>query len=190
MQIGRILGRWLPLAVAITGMSGLVYLVAQQSLRIGANDPQIQMAEDAAQTLTAGGAVEAILPAGKIDLASSIAPFMIVFDESGKVLASSALLNGQTPTLPLGVLDYVRQHGEDRVSWQPAAGVRIAAVVVAYQGAAGGFVLAGRSLREVEARISQLTLIVAAAWVVTLVAALAVVALSEFFMREVRSLHG
>jgi hypothetical protein len=40
--------RWLPLAVAITILAGLVYATVQQSLRQGANDPQIQLAEDTA----------------------------------------------------------------------------------------------------------------------------------------------
>lgn len=36
------------MALAITVASGLVYGVVQQDLRLTANDPQIQMAEDAA----------------------------------------------------------------------------------------------------------------------------------------------
>ena len=42
---------WLPLAVAIIIMSGLVYVVAQQNYRLTANDPQIQIAQDIAAAL-------------------------------------------------------------------------------------------------------------------------------------------
>ena len=41
------------------------------------------------------------------------------------------------------------RRGEDRLTWQPEPGVRSATVVVHYQGAQAGFVMAGRSLREV-----------------------------------------
>jgi len=76
------------------------------------------------------------------------------------------------------VLGAARARGEDRVTWQPASAVRSAAVVVRYGGAQPGFVLAGRSQREVEARVDQLTLMIGAAWVITLGATLAAVAVS------------
>jgi hypothetical protein len=148
----KILKKWLPLAIATAGLCGLAYLLVQQSLRISANDPQIQMAEDAASTLAGGASADAMVPSAKVDIAASLAPFLVIYDDSGKILASSAVLHGENPAIPAGVLDFTRQHGEDRVSWQPENGVRIAAVVVRTN---NGFVLAGRSLREVEKRISQ-----------------------------------
>jgi hypothetical protein len=53
------------------------------------------------------------------------------------------------------------------VTWQPQSGVRIAAVVVPWQ---GGTVLAGRSLAQVEIREDNALLIVLAAWLAMLVA--------------------
>jgi len=47
---------WLPLAVATTLLCGLIYAVLEYDLRSGADDPQIQMAEDAATRLDAGTA--------------------------------------------------------------------------------------------------------------------------------------
>jgi hypothetical protein len=61
-------------------------------------------------------------------------------------------LEGNLPTVPKGVLDSAKQNGEDRVSWQPAASVRVAAVIVSYK---DGYVLAGRNMREVEQREIQ-----------------------------------
>jgi hypothetical protein len=58
----------------------------------------------------------------------------------------------------------------DAITWQPEPGVRSAVVMVAY---AHGYVLAGRSLEQVELRESSLVLIVAAACAVTLAATLA-----------------
>jgi hypothetical protein len=178
-KVKSILRHWLPLAVVITALCGLVYLAVQQDLRQGANDPQIQIAEDAATALAGGAPVESVLPAGRVDVAESLAPFLVVFDGSGGPVASSGLLHGQTPALPAGVLDYVRTHGEDRITWQPEPGVRIAAVIVGYGGAEGGFVLAGRSLREVEVREDQALMEAGAAGILTLLASLAAVIVCE-----------
>jgi hypothetical protein len=184
MKIQNILRHWLPLAVVITALSGLVYLVVQQSLRWGANDPQIQMAEDAAAVLTSGGAPESVLPAAHVEISTSLAPFMVIYSDAGEALASSARLHGAVPDLPPGIFDYTRQNGEDRVSWQPQPGVRIAAVVVAYDGAQPGFVLAGRSLREVEKREDQVQQLTGIAWLILLAGSLVVVAGSELIFAE------
>lgn len=132
-----------------------MYAVVQQDLREGANDPQIQMAEDAAAQLGAGQPVQAVVPRQTVDIATSLAPFMIVFDNNGNPIASSARLNGQIPAIPSGVFDSVRQNGEDRITWQPQPEVRSAIVVTQFKGAQSGFVVAGRSLREVEIRESE-----------------------------------
>ena len=183
MQILKNIVRyWLPLSVVITLLSGLVYGAGQQVLRWAANDPQIQMAEDAANALTNGQAPQTVVPAASVDIASSLAPYLVVFDDAGKPVASSGLLHGQPPTLPSGVFDYVRQHGEDRITWQPEPGVRSATVITRVSGSRPGFVLAGRSLREVEQRESQLELIVGLGWLGTLFAALIAVSLCELFL--------
>ena len=90
-------------------------------------------------------------------------------------------LDGQTPELPAGVLDSTKQAGENRVTWQPTANVRIAAVIVPYK---DGFVLAGRNLREVEVREAQVSLYAGLTWVLALVATLIVIAFGEIFLAE------
>ncbi len=163
---------WIPLAVAVTLLSGVIYVTAQQVIRLGANEPQIQMAQDAAAALAAQTPLEDIVPLGQVDVAHSLAPFLIVFDQDRKVLAANAVLHGAVPNLPAGVLDDARQQGEGRISWQPEPGVREAAVVVPVAGGSGGYVLAGRSLREAETRIGVIGKLVTAGWAGTLVATL------------------
>ncbi len=183
MQTARnILKNMIPLAVVITLLSGLVYIVQQQGLRMNANDPQIQMAEDVAAALARGQAVDAMVPASKVDIAQSLAPYVVVFDDSGHAIASSGLLHDQFPALPSGVFDYVRQRGEDRITWQPEPGVRSATVVTRYGGAHPGFVMVGRSLRLVEERVDQLGLLVGLGWLGTLFAALVAVSSSEIVL--------
>jgi hypothetical protein len=182
--VNRIIKHWLPLAAVVTLLCGLVMLAAQQSLRWGANDPQIQMAEDAAASLAAGGSPEAQLPVGQVEISTSLAPFMVIYNDAGQPLTSSGLLHGTVPTLPPGVLDYARRNHEDRVTWQPEPGVRVAAVVAAYDGSQPGFVLAGRSLREVEVRENQVYQMCGLAGLVTLGVSLVVVAGCELVLRE------
>jgi hypothetical protein len=179
--IFKIIIKWLPLAIITAGMCGLVYLAVQQSLRIGANDPQIQMAEDGASALNGGASMDSVVPATKVEIANSLAPFIIVFDDSGRVLASSATLHGAIPVYPSGVLDYTRQNGEDRVTWQPENGVRMGTVVVRYD---KGFILAGRSLREVEIRIGNIEKISGLAMLVIWAVSLFVISLGELIERR------
>jgi hypothetical protein len=136
--------------ILTTFIAGTAYFVSQQVLRTSANDPQIQLAEDGARRIDAGEELAHIVPAFTVPMESSLAPFVIAYDDAGRPVASSATLDGTTPTYPQGVLDYVRTHGEDRVTWQPRRGVRIASVVTR---SAHGFVVAGRNMREVEERI-------------------------------------
>ena len=118
----KFLRSWLPLAVVIVAMSGLVYLTLQQVLRQGANDPQIQLSEDLAASLTSGKSPSAEFPAQQVEISTSLAPFVMIFDDDGKLLRSNALLDGNPPQYPAGVFEYVRQHGQDRVTWQPREG--------------------------------------------------------------------
>lgn len=160
-----ILKYWLVMAVTITGLIGLCYAAVQQDIRQSANDPQIQIAEDSAAKLADGQSVQNVVPSEKVDIAKSLAPYIIVFDTTGKPLASSALLDGQTPTIPAGVIDYVKQNGEDRITWQPQSGVRSAAVVTQFKGSMSGFVLVGRSLREVEVLEDHILQVLIVGWI-------------------------
>ncbi len=169
---------WLPAALGLTVLSGLIYVAVQQNFRQSANDPQIQLAEDAAAQLGAGQEAQSLVGSTKVDMAQSLAPFVIIYDQAGHPLASSAQLDGQTPAVTAGVFASVQQSGEDRLTWQPRDGVRIAAVVTRFGGAQPGFVLAGRSLREVESRESQLMQMVGLAWLAALAGSLVISALA------------
>lgn len=173
----KVVKSWLPLAFVIVAMAGLVYLAVQQDLRQGANDPQIQMAEDAA-TAVKGGALPSSLvgPYGKapVDIGQSLAPYIVFYDDAGAPVAGTGMLHGTLPHLPQGVFDATRLLGENRITWQPEPGVRSAIILVRAEGAHPGFVMAGRSLRETELREDQLSFEVGMALIVTLVGSLAI----------------
>jgi hypothetical protein len=175
----RVLAAWIPFAVLVTAFCALAYLIAQQNLRQGANDPQIQMAEDGAAALDAGATIGSVVPKEQAEFSKSLVPFMVVYDASGKAVASSGVLDGQMPDYPVGALEASKQSGENRVTWQPRDGVRIASVVVPFK---QGYVMAGRNMREVEAGVSQTGALVAAAWVATMAAVLVAVLIVGFLL--------
>ncbi len=177
----NILKAWLPFAVTISAFCLLVYAAVQQAYRQSADDPQIQMANDAMAALSSGHQADLLLPATKVSIAESLAPFLIFYDSSGNEIASSAVLDGQTPALPAGVLESTKQIGENRISWQPRAGVRIATVIVSSK---DGFVLAGRNMREIEQREAQVSTFAGITWVVAMLGTLAAIAFGEFFLTE------
>jgi hypothetical protein len=179
---------FVPLAVLATAMCGLAYLETQQALRSGANDPQFQMAEDAVARLNGGATPASVLDTTRtVDLAASLAPFLIVLDPSGGVLATNATLDEEQPVPPRGVLDSAARGSPDVVTWQPRAGVRIAAVTIAWN---GGTVVAGRSLRRVEDQESNAELIAGAAWLASLAALAAASLVAAWFWPRQEKVSG
>jgi len=161
------LRNWLALALCWSLVAGTIVFVEHWQLRVEANDPQVQMAEDAARQLSDGADAAAVVPRGEtVPVEGSLAPWLAVYDANGAPLLSSGSYAGKAPSLPGGVLEFARKQGGHRLSWQPRAGVREALVVVPV--AKGGFVVAGRSLREVEQRKNQVLQLVLLAWAVGL----------------------
>lgn len=127
---------------------GTIDFVTQQTLRSNANDPQIQLAEDSASALNDGASPHSLI--GKtVNLSNSLAPFVIIYNTSGRVVAGNGQINGQVPIAPLGVLTSSHSVDYHAVTWQPQHALRFAAVIVK---ANNYYVLSGRSLKEVEIR--------------------------------------
>ena len=144
------------------------FTVVQQVLRSAANHPQMELAQDAATRLDAGASPQSVVNMSPLDIGSSAGTYLIIVDTGGNPLASSAQLDGSAVMPPAGVFDYVREHGADVISWQPAAGVRSAIVVDSFR---GGYVVAGRSLGWTEQAESALVTWAVLAWAAALVLA-------------------
>lgn len=179
---------WLPLVVAITGAFGFAFVAVQQSCRQSANDPQIQTAETAAVSLARDYTPANVVQRGEalINIATSLTPWITVYDASGTPLESSAVLDGAPPRLPAGLFDtntwvphkiwHAPSGLETRVTWQPRSGVRQAVVLVSFKTPNGvGWVAVGRSMRLTEERIINLTILAAIAWSFTALASFAVI---------------
>lgn len=161
----KILKLWLITSFVIFVAVSASYMGAQQVLRQSANDPQIQMAEDAQLAMKSGKQYKGFnLLQENVDISKSLSPFLIFYTGNegddvhaiGGNVAFEQRPNETEFDLPKGVFDRVRNHGEDIITWQAQNGARIAAVIVQAQDK-NSFVLVGRNLREVEKRIQNLT---------------------------------
>ncbi|HSW66007.1 MAG TPA: hypothetical protein VLI54_02620 [Bacillota bacterium] len=156
---------WAGAILILVIIFGTVYAGLQQSLRLNANDPQIQIAEDVARNLNAGKTPASQMPE-PINLAFSLAPFVTIYDKQGKVVITNGYLDGQAPVIPTGVLTSAAGKEYNAVTWQPQTKVRIAAVSVA---ADSYYVVSGRSLKEVEKRENEIIKVVGAGWLASTV---------------------
>jgi hypothetical protein len=154
----------IPMVIVITFIYLAMFLVVQQNYRLSANDPQIQMAEDQANNLNTTQGT-GFSYGQNMDIAKTLATFTIVYDSTGKMI-TEVVANGKAPTLPSGVLTNAKKNGQDRFTWDAAKGVRIAAVVVKFD---RGYILVGRSIKEVDKRIGDLAGIVFISWLLTVV---------------------
>lgn len=137
---------WLVGIVLLFVVFGSIYAVTQQAQRNDADYPQTQIAKDTAAALNNGDTPVALVN-GNVNLKSSLAPFVIIYDKKGNSVMSSGILNNKVPKAPLGILTAAKGNDYHTVTWEPQKDVRIAAVTVA---AKDYYVLSGRSLKEVE----------------------------------------
>lgn len=179
---------WVPLAVATTLVCILMYVTLEQSYRSALNDPQIQIAEDAALRIVAGANPQTLVTKESVDIAASLSPWLAVYDAAGTPVVSTGLLDGDMPRLPSSVFEDLRSRSieqsagyalakESRISWEPMPDVRQAIVIVE---AADHFVVSGRSMREADDRIWQMETTIAFGWVITLLATLLAVWLGSY----------
>jgi hypothetical protein len=153
------------LAVLVTVILGTTYTLVQQYGRSSANDQPTMLAESIAAEMKDASA-QTTLPLGKLNVATSLQPFIVIYNKSYKPVAGTGYLNGKLPSVDKGVLQHATAGHSNAVTWQPQKDVRIAAVVVK-QG--DYYVLGGQSLRLTEARDSHILRLAALGWVAAMV---------------------
>jgi hypothetical protein len=155
----------LALALVLTLAGGVTAVTMQQMLRRGADQPQVDMADRYAGEIGLGEAPGDVVPPGYVDLERSLQPFVIFYDDYGRPGTGTGYIDQSLPVLPSGVLEFVRSHGSENVTWQPRPGIRIASVIKHVTGKGSGFILAGRSLRTVEEQESLLRRMFIGGWI-------------------------
>lgn len=165
-----------PLMVAVTCAEGLAYANAEQMLRQGANEPQVQLAESIAAEIGSGAPPQAFVQGGAAPLETSQTPFILIADASGKTLGATGSVAGALPTLPAGVFGAHKDSfgtNDNRITWQPAKNIREALVITPFtSGSTTGYVAVGRSLRETENQESRLTERTMLGWLASMAAIL------------------
>ena len=166
---------WLIVVVAATLLIMTLYGVAQHIIRVSANFTPAELAISASNQMDAGTPIQNIVDASKpIDLAVSQSSFVQIYSPDAKPVIGTGLLNGQLAVPPAGIFEYVKSHGEERFSWEPSRGLRIAAVMRYAAGSQPGYVLAGVSLAEPEKLESSVAMLCVIGWLVTCVGILLV----------------
>lgn len=157
---------YLAAVLIITVLSGLIYVSVQQSHRSGANDPQLQIARDISEQLKKNLSIDRLMTGDTVEISQSLATFKILYNSTGDPVQSTGFLDGQLPHIPKGVFDFTKTNGEDVFTWQPRKGVRMAMVMEYVQAPGIAFAAVGRSLKEVEKRVSNLTTMLLIGWLV------------------------
>jgi hypothetical protein len=164
---------WIVGVIVLSVALGALYLVAQQIERQGANDSPQRLATQIASDLNS-----ADLPKARVDLASSLAGFYVVYDKDGKPEYGNGYLHGALASPPIGAIETAATEGTNSVSWEPEANLRFATVELR---AGNHVVLAGQSLAPSETRTDRLGRLVALAWLAGMVALVAGAALDRWF---------
>ncbi len=169
-QFLSVISHFLPLKIVIIGLAVLIYASAQQIYRQSLNDPQVEIVGNMQIALLLGAQpVDIVGRAQMFDVSKSLTPFIAVFDESGNVLESTATVGTTTLHIPEGVLAYAKEHGENRVTWEPVKGTRIALVVRPVAIESGWFVASGRNMKETEMRINDIGKMIAIGTIIILI---------------------
>ncbi len=146
---------WLLVVTIGGGLLIFGYVSMQQSLRMGLNDPQLQMAQDIASNLNKGESLVSIVPTTSVDESQSLSPFVTIVDSNLKVLATSGKIGDRVPLPPPSSFPDAQKRSNKWFTWQHD-GVRDAAVIVPY-GNHAGYVLVARSMSQTEHTISYIT---------------------------------
>ncbi len=165
--IKEIFPTWLMTFFLTTAIFFTIYASMQQVLRQTTYDPQIELAQDLANNLNNG--VKLPTFKGYLDMDKTLATFLIVYNFQGKPLAANVRLDSKIPSPPYGVFQNAENSKENRLTWQPKPGVRIASIVKPF-GKKTGYILVGRSLKETENRIERIGFLIFLAWAVTSIA--------------------
>ncbi len=159
------LAAWIIGVVVATFTLGTVYVVAQQLDRQAADQVGAQLATQVASELSTGSSATVdSLP--HVDLAASLAPFVVVYDASGHPVSGNGYLDGRLAEPPAGVIAAAASEGSNHVTWQPRAGLRFATVEIR---SGDQVVMGAQSLIPTEQRAERLGLLVAFAWLGTMV---------------------
>lgn len=151
------------LVLILTVIFGSIFTIGQQVLRGDSDYPQVEVIQQVEGIIKQGVPLDVIVNSEEaIDLESSMSLFVMIFDKDKNLVGSSAKIGGQSPTPSAENFDLAKSKGENRFTWQPEKGVRVAAVLKPVGDNA--YVLAGKSLKETDKRVKTLAVYTLIGW--------------------------
>ena len=163
-----------------------IYIVFQQYIRSSANDNPDRITRNVWPIVYNGTMKQFYDTQGEISDLNY--PFGIIFDSQGGAGDSPLRVLGKPITLPQGVFDYAKTHGDDRITWEPLIGSRFAAVItyvptfIAGQslstttGRTGDlYILTAVSLHESELHADETGLLLLKGWIISIILSVAVI---------------
>ena len=173
----------LPIVAAVSLCIGLSYSLMQQTVRLGANISAAALLDNVvAKVDQSTNQLQAMTAISQSRMVQD--PFVIFFDANKTILASSFISSGEMSTIPGGVFDYTKAHGEDRVTRQTPGKVRYA-IVMRYLPQDGGlFLVAGNPLAQYQWLIDQLGIFSTIARVCAMIATLVVVVAVQLYKKS------
>ena len=166
---------WGILMIAGIFTVGCTYVAFQQTQRRNANQPAAMAAKQVVYKLKNNNIIskpwQALPESTDVDTNT---PFVMIYNASKKLVASSANTVDKNFNYPNNSFDYINKLGENRVTWQPRQGYRFATVGVKYK---GWYVIGAYSLTETENTVSYFTFILivggimyaAASWILLMI---------------------
>jgi hypothetical protein len=103
---------------------------------------------------------------------------------------STGYLNGKVPRLPKGVFEYAKANGEHWLTWQPQENVRMATGIVRVDVGPIAYLVVGRSLSEVEKRVSAMGKMIFMGWVLCICVVLVNWLISFYHYNRKDIVHG
>ena len=140
-------------------------IASHQVIRMGVDSRLSVIAQDAGTELVSGALISPLVAGKIIQIKKSGSAFLSILDNDGKILGTNGSLEGVDLIPPKGVLEYTRAHTEERVTWEPQQGVRIATVLRYIAGETPMYVVAGVSLAEAQRQICLIRQLALLAWI-------------------------
>ena len=172
---------WIIIIFLVTFTCMLTYLVTQQVIRVGANEQPAQLAAETSINLESGQDAKDAIPPKITDITKSLGTFVMIYDKDKKLIAYSGMMGKSEPVYPKGILGNLDRVGEERVTWQPQAGLRFATVALKTD---NNYIVAAQSLFEREKLVDVIGKLILAAWLACFIFSSVVMVIIYFFIKK------
>ncbi len=169
-DLPRVARRWTPFTVVTTALYLFATLAMIDGARSVAYDSPREIARNIDLALDEGTDFKLFNSTRPVQIGKSLTPYVLLFDMNGTPMGGSGSVSGNFPVPPRSVFDAALERGEYDFVWEPTPSAKEAVVARYHSGKNAAFVLSGRSLTLVDARIRDIAFRSTIFWAATLFA--------------------